>query len=104
LATWLAADGAILPYVGTRTYVGKLHGAAGYSRYQRWDNTNRLLEIEGYLGMKTGTTNAAGACLVSLGKRDGMSLIVVVLGSSSTEARYVDTRNLFRWGWNRSLE
>ena len=28
-------------------------------------------------------------------------LLVVVLGSSSTDARYADTRNLFRWAWNQ---
>jgi D-alanyl-D-alanine carboxypeptidase (penicillin-binding protein 5/6) len=26
-------------------------------------------------------------------------LIVVVLGSTSNDGRYVDARNLFRWAW-----
>jgi serine-type D-Ala-D-Ala carboxypeptidase (penicillin-binding protein 5/6) len=51
--------------------------------------------------VKTGTTNAAGACLVSSGVRGDDSLIVVVLGATSGESRYVDTRNLFRWGWQQ---
>jgi D-alanyl-D-alanine carboxypeptidase (penicillin-binding protein 5/6) len=57
------------------------------------------LAIEGYSGVKTGTTPLAGACLVSLATREGRELIVVVLGSAAPEARYVDTRNLFRWAW-----
>jgi serine-type D-Ala-D-Ala carboxypeptidase (penicillin-binding protein 5/6) len=72
----------------------------GYSRLLRWKNTNRLLDIEGYNGIKTGTTDAAGACLVSSAIREGRHLIVVVLGAKSSEARYSDTRNLYRWAWN----
>jgi serine-type D-Ala-D-Ala carboxypeptidase (penicillin-binding protein 5/6) len=101
LAAALIEDGRILPYVQTRKHVGRLEGEAGYLRYELWTNTNRLLGIEGYLGMKTGTTRGAGACLVSLGERDGQRLIAVVLGSTSTDARYTDTRNLFRWAWQQ---
>ena len=72
----------------------------GYKRNVVWRNTNQLLRTEGYDGIKTGTTGAAGNCLVSTGERDGRRLIVVVLGATSTESRYTDTRNLFRWAWN----
>jgi D-alanyl-D-alanine carboxypeptidase (penicillin-binding protein 5/6) len=60
-----------------------------------------LLGIEGYDGVKTGTTSAAGACLVSHGTRGDDELIVVVLGASSGDSRYVDSRNLFRYGWTQ---
>jgi D-alanyl-D-alanine carboxypeptidase (penicillin-binding protein 5/6) len=76
-------------------------GAGGYKRNVLWKNTNELLGIEGYDGVKTGTTSAAGACLVSRGRRGDDSLIVVVLGSTSGDVRYVDSRNLFRWGWSQ---
>jgi D-alanyl-D-alanine carboxypeptidase (penicillin-binding protein 5/6) len=66
-----------------------------------WTNTNTLLGIEGYDGVKTGTTNAAGACLIASARRDGRHLIVVILGADSSEARYVDARNLFRWAWGQ---
>jgi D-alanyl-D-alanine carboxypeptidase (penicillin-binding protein 5/6) len=101
LASKLVQDGRILPYVQTRKYVGRLEGAAGYVRYELWTNTNKLLDTEGYAGMKTGTTDAAGACLVSLGERGDDRLLVVVLGATSSDARYVDTRNLFRWAWKQ---
>jgi D-alanyl-D-alanine carboxypeptidase (penicillin-binding protein 5/6) len=79
-------------------------GPGGYERNVLWKNTNHLLEIEGYDGVKTGTTSAAGACLVSSGTRGDDSLIVVVLGATSGDSRYVDTRNLFRWGWQQLAE
>ena len=63
-------------------------------------NTNRLLGVEGYSGVKTGTTHAAGCCLAAHGERGGRGIIVVVLGSTSTESRYADTRNLFRHAWH----
>ena len=66
-----------------------------------WNNTNKLLDIEGYDGIKTGTTSAAGSCLVASGRRGKDHLIVVVLGATSNDSRYIDTRNLFRWAWTQ---
>ncbi|HHY39662.1 MAG TPA: D-alanyl-D-alanine carboxypeptidase [Syntrophaceticus sp.] len=64
-------------------------------------NTNRLL---GYkkngleiIGVKTGTTDEAGECLVAAAKYKGSLLISVVLGSS---ARYEDTLKLFEYACN----
>jgi D-alanyl-D-alanine carboxypeptidase (penicillin-binding protein 5/6) len=77
---------------------------SGYKRNVVWRNTNQLLKIEGYDGIKTGTTGAAGNCLVSTAERGGRRLVVVVLGSTSTDSRYTDTRNLFRWAWKDLLK
>ncbi len=85
--------------VSTPVHETIVESEAGYSRLLRWRNTNRLLEIEGYKGIKTGTTEVAGACLVSSAIRGDRHLIVVVLGAKSSEARYTETRNLFRWAW-----
>ena len=57
--------------VSTRQFGCRVESESGYSRNVRWKNTNRLLGIDGYLGVKTGTTRAAGACLVSMGDRGG---------------------------------
>jgi D-alanyl-D-alanine carboxypeptidase (penicillin-binding protein 5/6) len=81
-----------------------LDSVSGYRRNIVWNNTNQLLRTTGYDGIKTGTTGAAGACLVSTGERDGRRLIVVVLGSTSTESRYADARNLYRWAWKELLK
>jgi serine-type D-Ala-D-Ala carboxypeptidase (penicillin-binding protein 5/6) len=83
---------------------GVVTGPGGYQRTIVWTNTNRLLQMESFAGVKTGTTNAAGACLVSLGVRDGREAVCVVFGASSSDARYVDTRNLFRWYWRETLK
>lgn len=77
---------------------------SGYQRNVLWKNTNQLLRRQGYLGIKTGTTGAAGNCLVSCGERDGRKLIVVVLGATSTESRYADARNLYRYAWTQLLK
>ena len=86
-------------YVGTRQRGCTLAGPAGTSRNVVWKNTNELLGIEGYFGAKTGTTDAAGACLVSASRRGENEQIVVALGSAASPARYADSRNLHRWGW-----
>lgn len=78
-----------------------VEGLGGYQRNLVWRNTNRLLKTEGYNGVKTGTTSAAGSCLVSHGTRGEHSLVVVVLGASGTDARYADSRNLYRWAWQQ---
>jgi D-alanyl-D-alanine carboxypeptidase (penicillin-binding protein 5/6) len=88
-------------YVNTRQHGTTVTGEGGYERNIIWKNTNKLLTIDGYSGVKTGTTTPAGACLVSWGERDGRELIVVILGATHTDSRYIDARNLFRWAWQQ---
>lgn len=85
--------------VNTRTYNGTVTTLTGQTRLQRWKTTNQLLNITGYDGVKTGTTEAAGACLVSTGTRGDDRLFVVILGSTTPDGRYLDARNLYRWAW-----
>jgi D-alanyl-D-alanine carboxypeptidase (penicillin-binding protein 5/6) len=91
-------------YVNTRERGSRITGPGGAQRNVIWKNTNQLLGISGYSGVKTGTTGAAGACLISTGERDGKALLVVVLGSASSDARYVDSRNLFRFAWREAAQ
>lgn len=88
-------------YVNTRQHATRVTSADAPPRLLTWKNTNRLLGIAGYDGVKTGTTTAAGACLVSHGVRDGNELFIVVLGASGSSARYADSRNLYRWAWSQ---
>ena len=103
----LAAEGMKDPLfarvVATPKRGATLVDATGQKRNVIWTNTNKLLETEGYTGVKTGTTSGAGACLVASGSRGDDRLIVVVLGAQSSDARYSDTRNLFRWAWQQRL-
>ena len=101
LAFAVASDPLLAKIVATRQRGCCVNGAGGYQRNVVWKNTNRLLAMDGYSGIKTGTTEAAGACLVACGQREGARLLVVVLGSESSAARYVDARNLFRWAWRQ---
>lgn len=86
-------------YVSTRRHESEVMTPAGGKRAVTWTNTNRLLDIEGYEGVKTGTTTPAGNCLVASGRRGDDRLIVVVLGATTADGRYQDARNLFRWAW-----
>jgi serine-type D-Ala-D-Ala carboxypeptidase (penicillin-binding protein 5/6) len=88
-------------YVNCRQRGCRLKSLSGYTRNVVWKNTNRLLSQDGFYGLKTGTTNAAGACLVAAGIREGRDRIVVVLGAANSDARYVDARNLFSWAWRQ---
>jgi len=62
-------------------------------------NTNALLgSYLGADGAKTGTTDAAGKCLVASARRGDVHLIAVVLKGGD---RYGDARSLLDWGFAR---
>lgn len=61
-------------------------------------NTNRLLlSFHGADGIKTGTTTAAGACLIASASRGELRLIAVVMDSRD---RYADARALLEYGFS----
>jgi D-alanyl-D-alanine carboxypeptidase (penicillin-binding protein 5/6) len=65
------------------------------------ENTNRLLKTIPYCdGLKTGTTNLAGRCLVCSGTLNGRSAIVVALKSNSANI-WKDSEKLLRWALER---
>lgn len=65
------------------------------------ENTNKLLKRVPYCdGLKTGTTDLAGRCLVSSGTLGGRSAIVVVLKSNSANV-WNDSEKLLRWSLER---
>jgi len=66
----------------------------------RQHNRNRLLWRDDSVdGVKTGHTEAAGYCLVSSAKRDGMRLISVVMGTDSEKARVEESQSLLSYGF-----
>ncbi len=70
-------------------------------RIRHIENTNRLLKSIPYCdGLKTGTTNAAGRCLVCSGSLNGRSVIVVVL-KSNTPNVWKDATKLLAWALER---
>ena len=68
-------------------------------------NTNKLVRFyEGCTGLKTGTTSGAGCCLSATAERDGLRLVAVVMGASSSNDRFNGARKLLDYGfanWSR---
>lgn len=62
-----------------------------------WHNSNRLLTVPGFSGIKTGITSTAGSCLSIWFENEDCKLITVVLGSRNIEYRWKDTRRLTLW-------
>lgn len=53
------------------------------------NNTNKLVNTyNGITGLKTGTTSKAGFCVSATAKRDGLSLVAVVLGAKTSDDRF----------------
>lgn len=63
-------------------------------------NTNKLLRrYDGITGLKTGTTGGAGVCISASATRNGLNLIAVVLGSSSSAERFEAATKLLDYGF-----
>ncbi|WP_063711793.1 D-alanyl-D-alanine carboxypeptidase family protein [Nocardia sp. BMG111209] len=89
--------------VGSQNY----HLAAGPgNREHDWWTTNRLLhEYPGSVGIKTGSTDAAGTCLLFETVRAGLPLIGVVLHSSpdSGAVAAADAEHMLNWVYDPIL-
>lgn len=63
-------------------------------------NTNKLLRsYPDAIGLKTGTTSQAGCCVSAAAKRDGMTLIAVVMGAPNSKSRFADAAALLDYGF-----
>jgi serine-type D-Ala-D-Ala carboxypeptidase (penicillin-binding protein 5/6) len=83
--------------VHTQTY--NLAATAQHVAHQ-WANTNTLLKTyPGTLGVKTGSTDAAGFCLVFAATRAGHHLVGVVLNDPTEAQRIQDATTLLNWGF-----
>lgn len=90
LARLTMTDPALRQIVGTRqTTLTALSGQV-HTLY----NTNTLLDRDGVVGIKTGHTDNAGDCLISLESIDGHEIIIALLGSSD---RFGETEALINW-------
>ncbi len=70
------------------------NGAFGLS------NTNKLVRFyPGATGLKTGFTAGAGYCLSATATRDGLSLIAVVMGCETSQARFGACKQLLDYGF-----
>lgn len=63
-------------------------------------NTNKLIRFyQGATGLKTGTTSTAGHNLSATAERNGMGLVAVILGCSTTDERFGGARKLLDYGF-----
>ena len=70
------------------------NGAFGLS------NTNKLVRFyPGATGLKTGFTSGAGYCLSATAEKNGLGLIAVVMGSSTSQDRFNACKQLLDYGF-----
>lgn len=63
-------------------------------------NTNKLIRFyDGATGLKTGSTSSAGYCISATAEREGMELIAVVLGGSTSQKRFEDAKTMLSYGF-----
>mmetsp|Transcript_56146 Transcript_56146/g.64080 ORF Transcript_56146/g.64080 Transcript_56146/m.64080 type:complete len:339 (+) Transcript_56146:208-1224(+) len=74
--------------------------AVGLERELTWINTNKLLPVTGFNGMKTGTTTTAGPCLSASYEKNNVKIIITVLACRSHEHRWSEVPKLAYWAEN----
>ena len=63
-------------------------------------NTNKLVRFyPGATGLKTGSTSTAKYCISATAEKDGMELIAVILGGSTSDKRFADAKALLNYGF-----
>ncbi len=76
-----------------------------YEKTRGLQNGNKFVSTttyayEYYIGGKTGFTDLSGHTIVAAAKKDGTTLIGVVLGASSSNIRYEELIKLFNYGFD----
>lgn len=102
LAQYLIRD---FPEVTEFTTIDKETFRKGEAGEINMINWNRMIpglehEYDGIDGLKTGETEAAGACFTGTALRDEMRLITVVMGTDSRDKRFQETKKLMDYGFH----
>ena len=96
LVRYAMADSAFAAMVGTADMDVPLTDG----RHLPCHNTNALLgTYDGCIGVKTGFTRQAGCCLASAARRDGTTLVLVLLKSTSMPRRFSESAALLDYGF-----
>lgn len=67
-----------------------------------WENTNKIIDpksayyFNGANGMKTGSTDQAGYCVVASAQKNGVTIVAVVMGSPKHDNCFTDADALFK--------
>ena len=103
LAVEFSKNELLMEIVGTYSYTIPETNRSGSRTVT---NTNKFLsgdmEWDCVTGMKTGNTSAAKYCLVTSAEQNGVSLVAIILGDSSSNgsARWTETRELLEYGFD----
>lgn len=73
----------------------------GMTREVEWQNTNKLLRREGFIGLKTGITVTAGPCLAAAYNFRDKTYISIILRAPKISARFKETRLLICWALHK---
>ncbi len=84
--------------VGKQTFHCRIFNRTfSHSKETLWENTNKLLPINGFLGVKTGITPSAGPCLTSYFQvAPNEAFIITILRTKSCEMRFRETIYLLK--------
>ena len=65
-------------------------------------NTNKLISsYDGCVGLKTGSTSVAKYCVSAVARRDGITLIAVVMGAPDHKVRFADATAMLNYGFGK---
>lgn len=90
--------------VKTKSYTARTITKTGSTRTMgTWTNTNTLLSsYSGTIGVKTGSGQEAGYCLVFAATRNGKTVIGTVLSSTNASTRASDATKLLNYGFSKA--
>lgn len=72
-----------------------------YSTNKMLNNINSETYFEGVDGLKTGFTDAAGYCFVGTAQHGEQRLISVVINAEDEDARFIETKKLLSFGFDK---
>ena len=92
------------PFIAKTVATNQITTTLVSGQTKTWANSNKLLPggayaYAGACGMKTGTTDGAGNCLISCATRDGRTILCILLGAEKDSIRYNETIELLNLGF-----
>ncbi|EJS69023.1 D-alanyl-D-alanine carboxypeptidase [Bacillus cereus] len=91
----------VLDITNLTNYTLSYNGATIMTTNKMLDTSNDELYVQGIDGLKTGFTDEAGYCFTGTAKQGEKRLISVVMGTSEDTMRFIETKKLFSYGFNK---
>ena len=91
----------VLDITKLTNYTLSYNGATIMTTNKMLDTSNDELYFQGIDGLKTGFTDEAGYCFTGTAKQGEKRMISVVMGTSEDTKRFIETKKLFSYGFNK---